>query len=172
MSDEDPEIVADRKLRAYSERDPSRSRGDGVYDWKPPASVTQWKCRTPPCKVFVGIDADTVEQWEMFNRELKKRGEKPIASHEVVRCPSCEAEMVKIQPLRLRKRADRMADVIRQLKDGATSIRWKSNDGEHVGGRREALDQLKTWGHPDVIGLEQALTEKSAPNKKPGRGYV
>ncbi len=173
MSDEmDPEVVADLQLRAYSQNDRSRTRGEGVYDWKPPADVAQWKCRTPPCKVFVGVDADTVEQWEMFNRELKRRGEKPIASHEVMICDSCRANHAEILPLKQLKRNDRMADVIRQIKNGDTSIRWKENDGDHIGNRREAIDMLKKWGHPDVVGFEQALSEKSSPNKKPPRGFV
>jgi len=173
MSEElDPEVIADLQLRAYSQHDRTRTRGDGVYDWKPAPSVTQWKCRTPPCKVFVGVDADTIEQWEMFNRELVKRGERPIASHDVMRCPSCEAELAKIQPLRLRKRVERMADVIRQLKDGKEQIRFKDNSGDHIASRAEALEKLREWGHPDVAGLTQALAEKSSPNKKPRRDFV
>jgi len=173
MSDElDPEVVADLQLRAYSEHDRTRTRGEGAYDWKPPAAVTEWKCRTPPCKVFVGVDADTVEQWEMFNRELVRRAEKPIASHEVVRCASCELEMAKVQPLRLRKRVDRMADVIRQLKDGKEQIRYRDNEGDQIGNRELAFAKLKEWGHPDVEGFRQALTEKSSPNKKPRKDFV
>ncbi len=33
MSEElDPEVIADLKLRAYTEHDRSRTRGEGVYD--------------------------------------------------------------------------------------------------------------------------------------------
>ena len=48
----DPEVVADLKLRAYSEHDRSRTRGADTYDWRAPVTVTQWKCKTPPCKAF------------------------------------------------------------------------------------------------------------------------
>ncbi len=173
MSEElDPEIVADLKLRAYSEHDRSRSCGEGVYDWKPPITVTQWKCRTPPCKVFVDVDAETVERWEIFNRRLKAQGEKPIASHDVMRCASCEVELAKIQPIRLRKRADRTASVIKQLKAGDKVIRFKDNDGDHGANEAEAFQMLRKWGHPDVEGLQQAMAERGSPNKKPRRGDV
>jgi len=178
MSDEiDPEVIADLKLRAYSQFDSTRSRGEGVYDWKPPAAVTQWKCKTPPCKSFVDVDAETVERWEIFNKRLRANGDskgdaRPIASHDVMLCDSCRAEHAKIQPQRLRKRTDRMADVIRQLKAGESVIRFETNEGRHSANRTETFAKLIEWGHPDVTGLQQSLAEKDSPNKKPTKGYV
>lgn len=168
----DPEVVADLQLRAYSEHDRSRSRGDGVYDWKPPAVVTQWKCRTPPCKVFVDVNTETVERWEIFNKRLRAAGEKPIGSHEVMICESCQAEHAKIQPLRLRKRVERMADVIRQLKAGDKVIRYKTNEGDVATNEADAFKQLRVWGHPDVDGLIAAIGDKrnAAPAKRERRG--
>ncbi len=87
-------------------------------------------------------------------------------------CDSCRAEYAKIQPARLRKRADRMSDVIRQLKAGDKVIRFKDNDGDHGANEAEAFQMLTKWGHPDVEGLRQALAERGSPNKKPRRGDV
>jgi hypothetical protein len=172
MSDEDPEVVADLKLRAYSMRDSSRSGDAGVYDWKPPVVATQWKCRTPPCKEFVDVTTDTLERWQIFNAQLKSKGERPLESHTILRCPSCTAEYNRIQPQRLRKRVDRMASVIQQLKAGDKNIRYRTNDGDVTTDELGAIKQLREWGHPDVDGLVQALREKKSANKKPTRGYV
>ncbi len=168
--EEDPEVVADLKLRAYTERDKSRTR-TAEYDWKPPPVVTQWKCRTPPCKEFVDVDAETIERWEIFNRELRKRGEKPIASHEVLWCASCLGEHARIRPDRLRARVERMRSVIQQLKAGDQTIRYRTNDGEVATDERAALEQLKAWGHPDVPALVESIRQRNAtPSKRERRG--
>ncbi len=172
MTDEDPEVVADLKLRAYSQHDSSRSRGEGVYDWKPPAVATQWKCRVPQCKNFVDVPVDTLDVWAVFNRQLARQGELPIASHSVMWCDRCREEFAKIQPLRLRKRVDRMASVIQQIKAGDKNIRYRTNDGEVTTDEQGALQQLRTWGHPDVDGFITWLRERKATNKKPTKGYV
>lgn len=176
-NEEDPEVVADLKLRAYTERDRSRTRGDGAYTWVPPVAVTRWKCRTPPCKTFIDVPEDALVAWGVWNRRLASHGDshgnrQPIASHEVMRCDSCAAEYAKVQPARLRKRADRTADVIRQLKAGDKVIRFKDNDGDHGANEAEAFQQLRKWGHPDVDGLIAAIADKrnAAPSKRERRG--
>jgi hypothetical protein len=172
MSDEiDPEVVADLKLRAYTERDRSRT-GSANYDWSKPVIVTQWKCRTPPCKTFVDVTEDTIERWEIFNRELARRGEGPIASHTVLRCDQCEADTRAALAINLRKQVDRMADVIRQIKAGEKIIRYKSQSGDHAVDEKTALEALKRWGHPDVPGFIAALAERRATNssKRERRG--
>lgn len=168
----DPEVVADLKLRAYSEHDRSRTRGDGAYDWCPPVVVTQWKCRTPACKVFVDVNAETVERWEIFNKRIRAAGEKAIASHEVMWCSACVNLHSAAQSQLLRKQVDRMADVIRQLKAGEPVIRWRSKSGDHTGNEAEALIALKRWGHPDVEGLSAVIADKrnAAPAKRERRG--
>jgi len=168
----DPEVVADLRLRAYSEKDSSRSRGEGAYDWKPAPTVTQWKCRVPACKTFVDVTPDAVESWEMFNRELARRDERPVASHEVMWCASCAEMHAGAQSQRLRKMADRMADVIRQIKAGDKVIRWRSSSGEHAGDENEAFAALKRWGHPDIEGFKQAIGDKrnTTPSKRERRG--
>jgi hypothetical protein len=169
--EEDPEVVADLKLRAYTQRDRSRS-GEPDYDWKPPPVATQWKCRTPPCKAFVDVTTETLERWQLFNEQLKRNGDKSIGSHEVLWCESCLAEHRRIQPDRLRKRVDRMASVIRQIKDGDKTIRYRTNDGEVTCDQRAALAQLRVWGHPDVDGLIAKLAEvsKGSATKRTRRG--
>jgi hypothetical protein len=172
MSDEiDPEVVADLKLRAYSERDRSRSRG-ADYAWKPPTIVTQWKCRTPPCKEFVDVTEETIERWEIFNRQLSRMGEGPLVSHTILWCDSCLAEHAKLRPVKLRKRVERMADVIKQLKAGDKIIRYRTDEGDHADDRGKAFDRLREWGHPDVPGLISSLAEKAAasPGKRERRG--
>jgi hypothetical protein len=172
VSDEqDPEVVADLKLRAYSMRDRSRN-GEANYDWKLPTIVAKWKCRTPPCKTFVDVPEDTMERWEMFNGHLKARGEQPIASHEVLWCESCLEQHRKIRPDKLRRQVERMASVIRQIKAGDQVIRFRTDSGEHAVGEREALEWLKKWHHPDVPGFEQWLKEQRSSNKKPTKGFV
>ncbi len=173
MSNEelDPEVVADLKLRAYSQFDKTRT-GEANYNWKPPAIATQWKCRTPPCKAFVDVPVDTLDDWAMFNAQLKRTGEKAIGSHEVLWCDACRAEMARIQPMRLRKRVDRMASVIQQIKAGDKTIRYRSNDGEVSCDQRAAIAQLRIWGHPDVDGLIGKLAEisKGSSTKRERRG--
>lgn len=164
MSDnEDPEVVADLKLRAYTERDRSRSGAD--YHWTNPKIVGAWRCRVPKCPERVGVTQDAMDALAMWNRERARRGEDPIATGDVMYCDGCVAHMRATAPDRRRKQVDSMAEIIRQLKEGARHIRYTAKDGQRIVDEPAALEQLRKWGHPDVKGLEQALAERRQSGK-------
>jgi len=80
----DPEVLADLRRREASERDPSRSRSEAA--WSPPAIVERWPCTG--CNALVGMTRDAIELHAMFNRQLERRGERPLAKR--IPCPDCK----------------------------------------------------------------------------------
>lgn len=96
----------------------------------------------------------------MFNRELERRGESVLDTKQVMYCASCAAILKETASDRRRQQTDAVADVVKQLFAGETNIRVRRKDGVHHVDEREALKQLQTWGHPDVAGLEHALSER------------
>ena len=168
MSDEmDPEVLADLRLRESSEHDKSRTRGEGVYDWKSERVIGMWRCRNSKCAMHVPVTQDAYDHLEVFNRELAKKGEKPISTGEVMYCERCETEHKRTASIRRRNAVERMASVIRQLKAGEKRITIYTREtleGPWVPDRtvdeREAFEQLEQWGHPDVEGFRQALTAR------------
>ncbi len=164
----DPEVVADLQLRASTERDTSRS-GAAAYDWKRPDVIGQWKCRAQ-CGRFCDVTQDTMEAMAMWNRELKRRLEAPLDINAILWCEPCSVEMRRLSSERRRAKVERMASVIKQIKDDAPNIRYRDKHGDHSVTRAQAFEVLKEMGHPDVAGFQQALSEKSSPNKRPSRG--
>ncbi len=167
--DEDPEVRADAQLRASSMFDRTRT-GEPNYAWQPPAVIGAWKCRTPACKRFCDVTEDTFSAMAMWNRELARRGDAPLEINATLWCDSCRAEMRRTAPDRRRGQVDRMAKVIKQLKDGKTAIDVPGEKGNELVNVEAAYKLLEKWGHPDVAGLRQCLAEKTSPNKRAQRG--
>lgn len=164
--DEDPEVVADLRLRASSERDPSRSRPSEklLGTWKPDEDkfVGAWKCRyfeRAKCGEFVGVTQDTVDRLEQFNRMLDRRGEAPINTSTVLICDRCIARRAESVPAKLRARVDELAGVIRKIKATANPR------AEH-----DLIRELTRLSHPDVKGLLDALDGKLKRDKSRPRG--
>lgn len=161
MNDErerDPEIEQDRWLREDSTRDRSRNRVSeaAIGRWKPEPIVGMWRCRglnpSNPCpqRANVGVTADTIAQWMAFNAQLRKRGEDPIDSDEIVRCDACRRGIAHQRAPKLRERVEQVAQCIRDLKASPAPRK-----------ERELLKQLEAWNHPDLPGLLQAIEERS-----------
>ncbi len=117
---EDPEVIADLKFRAYTERD--RSRGGADYDWKQPETIGAWKCRVPACGVLVGVTQDAMERVAMFNRELHRRGEAPLDINAIVYCDRCRDEFK-------RTAADRRRGQVDQATQGGRATHPRSQQG-------------------------------------------
>lgn len=110
----DPEVLADLRHREDSEHDRSRSslvscecghhvrshNGNGACDecaceefaraagggWSPPAIAERWPCTG--CNALVELTADAIEMHAMFNRQLARRGERPLPKR--IPCPDCK----------------------------------------------------------------------------------
>lgn len=144
----DPEVIADLKLRAHTEYDRTRSR-PAAYVWNPPKIVGAWKCRNAACKAIVDVPDDAMEQFCMFNAELRRRDEDPLDHSKILYCSDCLAEYKATASQRRRGQVDRMAVAIKQLKESGDATR-----------ERDLIAQLEQWGHPDVEGLVKAITER------------
>lgn len=164
---EDPEVVADLKLRSYTEHDRSRSKEPPTY--VRPKFVGAWKCRTPACGALVDIIEETMERWAIFNRQLRAKGEPPIDTSQVVFCAACMELYRASSSDKRRKEVDRMADVIRQLKDRSSIISVEYNGQRHTLEVPEAYKRLEKWGHPDVPGLKQAIETAEVGSKRTKR---
>lgn len=140
--DEDPEVVADRRLQAATIRQRGGKHEGASY--RPPVIVAEWPCRA--CKKPYGVTEDAVEAYETWNRELARRGDVPLDSKAIVFCDSCRAVYTDTAPSRRRGQVERMRPVIQQLK------RSNSPEQEYA-----LLKQLDAWGHPDVPGLVGAI---------------
>jgi hypothetical protein len=147
----DPEVLADLALRRASEHDRTRSRGDGIYDWEPSKPVGFWACRNPQCKGMADVYEENVTAFGIFNREIVKRGEKPLEDHRIMFCDRCLAEYRRTAPDRRRAQVERMAVAIRSLKESGDATR-----------ERDLIAQISEWGHPDVEGLVNAIAERRA----------
>jgi hypothetical protein len=171
MNDEiDPEVLADLRLRASSERDSSRARPSAslLGTWKPdekPAGM--WRCRgrgkgKAPCpsNAIVPVMADTMERLMIFNQRLRSMGEDPIDTDDVVRCDPCQRAINAARSGLLRQRIEEMAQVIRDVKASGNPR-----------GERAKIAQLEKWGHPDVAGLLQAIEDRlrGGKGKRMGR---
>jgi hypothetical protein len=154
----DPEVIADLRLRESTSRDASRTRIES-YAWSPPAIVAKWRCRNAKCKSFADVPEDAMEALCTFNAQLRARGEEPLETNLILYCDPCLAEFKATAATRRRAQVERMAVVIKQLKE--------SRDPER---ERDLIAQLEKWGHPDVAGLVQAITERrSAESGRVGK---
>ncbi len=148
-AEEDPEVVADLKLRAYTEHDRSRTRGVGVYEWRAPEAAEIWNCRG--CGSPVPVTEEALHACGTFDRELVRKGEPPLVRNRIVFCSDCKEQGFKISADRNRKAIDTLADLIRQLKDEPPP-----NEAYTA----ELLRKCALLHHPDVDGLKQAIEER------------
>lgn len=79
----DPEILADLRRRADSERDTTRARPVG---WTSPAIVEHWPCSG--CAAMVGMTRDAIDLHAMFNAQLERRRDKPLPKRG--QCEACK----------------------------------------------------------------------------------
>lgn len=166
MSDEeDPEVLADLRLRASSMHDSSRTRAVDVNQlWQRPVLVTEWRCRFPDCRVMVGMDQDAVDRLERFNAELARRrarGEAdahPIETHQIMICDAHKRLFDEKRAHRLRERVVELRDAIQQIK--------ASSDPRN---EKALIEILHKRHHPDVDGLLQAIEERIGTKGKTKR---
>jgi len=158
---DDPEVIADLQLRARTEFDRSRTKGADVYDWREPATVAAWCCRTRTCRTPVRVTQDAVDNLAMMNRQAKARGYERIRDDEVMYCATCEAAMRVERGVVSQRRSEVMRKHIVELKGGPGADR-----------ERDLLKQLEALGHPDVKGFEQAMREKKDSKKTRMRGSL
>jgi hypothetical protein len=155
----DPEVLADIKLREETRRDSTRTRGAAVYSWRPPETVAVWPCKA--CKCLVEVAQDPVDWFNLFNRELAKRGEEPLDKAKIAYCDRCRIEFRRTGADRRRAEVERMRPAIIAIKAS------KQPRSEH-----EHIANLRKWHHPDVDGLLQWCDEqlKTPSGKKRGGG--
>lgn len=157
MSDEDPEVRADRELRARTERERKANR---VATWTAPVIADEWPCRV--CSEPVGVTQDAIDQFRLFNRMLARRGEALLDTRAIMYCDGCRAEFKRTAPERRRGQIERMRPVIQRVK--------RSGNPE---AEREAIKQLEQWAHPDLAGLVQSIRDRIASKgRKPERTEV
>jgi hypothetical protein len=145
----DPEVIADLRLRAASER--SRGNGDPTLSYRAPVLVEQWPCRGK-CGATVPVDEAGVHARNKANAQLARRGEPELGKHEIAFCPACKAKYAPARGDAMRRHADAMAAAIRELK---TLV---DNDLRE----RALIARLRELGHPDVDGLVRAVREGRA----------
>lgn len=162
--DPDPEVLADLHLRASSERDASRTRGDGVYDWRRNDTADVWGCRSSSCSGTVDVGQEVVDGLEVFNRRLREQREAQIEPHRVAFCADCRAMGAKLAAERNRKHVDALAELIRRL---------AADPPPSLPDEYDLIEKIKLMRHPDVeglIGAIRARREQARPGaRKAGR---
>lgn len=160
MTDEDPEVVADIRLRAATEHDGTRTRPSKLA-WSPPAIVDRWPCKTG-CGAMVDVPIDAVHALEVFNAQLKRQRERPIAPSQIMVCAKCKVVLLEQEAEEKRTRTERVAHHVAAL---------SASHGPPTE-ERGILEQLKRWGHPDPEGLAKAIADRRAAERgnKPRRG--
>lgn len=161
--DEDPEVLADLRLRESSAYDRERARPVDISKlWSPPVFVAEWRCRfpgpkspAPPCRVMIPVSSDDVERLQIHNDELSRRGEQPIETHEVMLCDAHRKLAAEYRAKRLPELHTKLRDAIQKLKQ-SNSPRIE----------KELIETLHKLHHPDVEGLLQALEEKLGSKRK------
>jgi hypothetical protein len=156
--EEDPEVIADLQLRAYTERARTglsdAAFGQAIRQAATPRIVGQVPCRGR-CGSTCDWTAEAEEQFAMFNRELLRRREAPLDKTRIVFCQRCIDSAAPIRATEARKHVEYIADLIRRVK--------ASGNPE---GERDLLEKLKKANHPDIPGLLEALRAKGT--KQPG----
>lgn len=156
MSDEDPEVVADLRLRAATERDPNRSREMPRYE---PAKIhSHVPCRGR-CGAIVSWTEEAEHAFQTWNRVLAAKAEAPLDKTRIVFCNTCRQRGAELTADANRKKVDAMAAAIRELKIGC-----------HEHRENELLDKLEQAGHPDVPGLRQWLRDNAGKSKRQTKG--
>lgn len=145
--DIDPEDLADRQLRAASERDTKRTREPariGATD-----VAAKWLCRR--CRsAMVDVSSDVVHGLEVSNRQLRTRGEPEIQTHQVVFCEACT-------PIARRERAERIA---RESAESAKLIRELNSLIDNDLREASIAARLRELGHNVPALLREAKTRR------------
>lgn len=164
--DEDPEVVADLQLRAYTAASrPRMSDEDFAQAIKKAASPAV--IGVVPCRARCGAVVDWTQEaehaFESFNRKLLREREAPLDKTRIVFCNGCRAKGAKMSAENNRKQVDKLGEIIRELKD---------EPPPNPARERELVEAIKALNHPDVDGLVQAVREKRAkqPAGKRQRG--
>lgn len=153
--EEDPEVVADLRLRAATERD--RSRTGPVLLHQAAAVVAHWPCRA--CRQPTELTEAGADRFEAFNRVLRARGEEPIATGAVLFCDSCRVEGTAYASKRNRDHVDKLAEKIREYKASHDSRR-----------QAELEHEMAKLHHPDLPGLVEAVKQARATVATGDRG--
>jgi hypothetical protein len=119
----DPEVAADLIRRARSERDATRTNGDGGrgYGWLPEKPIEHWPCRG--CSKPVGMTPSAIDAAKTCNHKLVASGQKPLAKRELAVCERCRAEERRAEQARDQQRAQAIAALTRELRHGA--LPWR-----------------------------------------------
>lgn len=161
MDDEhdDPEVAADLRLRTETEATrPRRDFGALLRRAsESPVYVDHWPCRAG-CNRMVPIEQEAVRGLEVFNAQLKRRGEDPIQQAKVVFCDECRAKGVSMAAERNRKHVDALAALIRELRGGTTH---PEPPGPSPAPEREVeiCRAIRLMHHPDPEALFRAVRE-------------
>jgi hypothetical protein len=161
--EEDPEVIADLRLRAASEFDRTRTRPTGHRSFSPDPVIGQ-----VPCRGRCGALADWTESaenaFQTWNRVLERRDEGPLDKTRIVFCETCRKLGQHMSAERNRVHVDKLADLIRQLKE--------STEPES---ERDLIERIAKLNHPDVAGLVKAIKdarERETGNKRARRSEV
>src|SRR5689334_13171709 len=109
MSDRelDPEVLADLRLRAATERERGHLRDAPMPTWQPPKIVDRVPCRGR-CGNLVDWTDAAEERVAVFNRRLLATREAPIDKTRVVFCSACSAKGREMAAENNTKKADAM----------------------------------------------------------------
>lgn len=166
--EEDPEVVADVRLREATTRDATRGAPTVIGGDR--AIVAQWPCHAK-CGRMVGVNSTTLEAWRVFNTQLRTAGpwshaqqrytgpEEPLDASAIVYCQLCIDGIKSQEGDECRKYADRMHEIIVELKEAVAM--------GNATKERELTKKLQ-GRHPDLNGLLAALRARKA-GAKPGR---
>ena len=141
--EEDPEVIADLKLRAATMRDPKRSREAPTFS--PAKIIAHVPCRAR-CGSLVDWTEEAEDAFAIWNGILERRGEASLDKTRIVFCISCRDDGRAAAAIDKRKATDQLAHTIRELKNSPNP------ESEHA-----KIQRATSLGHPDVPGLLQAI---------------
>lgn len=167
--DNDPEVIADIALREQTRRErpglTDAQFGDLLSKVGKPTILERVPCRNR-CGRTADWTAEAEHSFEVFNRELAKRGEAPLDKTRIVFCDTCRAGAIAEKGRNNRVFNDRMAELIRELRGGTTHPE-PPGPAPHDIRERQIIKALEAAGHPDVIGLRNALASKRGSKGSP-----
>lgn len=156
----DPEVIADLKLRAYTEHDRSRTR-HAVHAFGaggPDPIVAEWSCRNPECRKPVAVTQTAIDTLAQFNGDAYKlaRESRPIKESTVVACSDCEQLARDYRAKAMDKRRYELSKAVKMMRE-------KKNPRDE----QDLIALLKKLKHPDVPGLIEAIeTRQKLPGAK------
>lgn len=164
-SDYDPEVAADLELREQTRRERPGLTSAQFAAKVREVAVGPTVLEMVPCRARCGRTtewtAEAQHTFDVFNRELAKRGEAPLDKTRIVFCATCKKQGRALEGAASRKNVDAMGALIRELRGGET---FPNPPGPAPTPERERqiLDVLERAGHPDVVGLRNSLRDSRA----------